>query len=397
MPKKIVKLMLLIGLSCLTLTGCWDSTEVNNRSIILELAVDKNTDYAYDTTKLIDDQPIYDIYYAIPDYGKLSGTNTLATNVEANIEVQAPTIGASIDDLETKNKNSVSFSHVKALLLGEELLKDPELFKRAVDSVSRDMLIARNVPLLAVNGDAKLITKVESEEQPILGLYIMDYFNNGERASSFFKKQLVGNYIREMDDTGVSTLPLFHTEKIDTTDPESKSTEIDISGAAVIHDYELVGYLTKEEVRSQLYIEGQIKNTPVVISDEGTLLSYTVKRQQSKLKFGETETGPWCLIEIEVEGNISEYLSEEESKLISPEGLEEVKQAIANEIIKQINVGINKSKEMNMDFLGIGEAFYRQHPKMWMKYQPTWLSTSYRNLPISIGVDVSIQSTGISE
>ena len=79
---------------------------------------------------------------------------------------------------------------------------------------------------ISVNGDAKLITKVESEEQPILGLYIMDYFNNGERASSFFKKQLVGNYIREMDDTGVSTLPLFHTEKIDVTDPESKSTEI---------------------------------------------------------------------------------------------------------------------------------------------------------------------------
>lgn len=396
MPRKIGKLIVALGLVCVTLTGCWDSAEVNNRSIILELSVDKNTEYEYDKTKLIGDQPIYNIYYAIPDYGKLSGTESLAANVETNIEIQSPTIGASIDDLETKNKNSVSFSHVKAFLVGEELLKDQALFKRTMDAISRDMLIARNVPLLAVNGNAKLVTKVENEEQPILGLYIMNYFNNGERASSFFKKQLIGNYIREMDDTGVSTMPLFHVENVDENNPKN-NTEIDISGAAVIHDHELVGYLTKEEVRSQLFVEGQIKSSPVVVPYNDTLLTYTVKREQSKLKFGENSEGPWCLLEIKAEGNISEYLSEDNEKLISPQTLQEVKGLIANEIIKQINVGIDKSKEMNTDFLGIGESFYRQHPKMWMKYQPTWLSTTYKNLPISIGVDVSIQSTGISE
>ncbi|MEF9959376.1 MAG: Ger(x)C family spore germination protein [Niameybacter sp.] len=392
MSKKILVLIGLLGMTATLLCGCWDSTEVNNRSIILELAVDKNDDFEYDETKLIDDQDIYTVSYTIPDFGKLSGTNTLATDVENTIEVQAPTLGSSVDDLEIKNKNSVSFGHVKALLFGESLLKDPELFKRAMDGLSRDMLIARNVPLLAVNGEAKLASQIENAEQPILGLYIMDYFNNGERATSFFKKQLVGTYIKEMDDTGVSTLPLFHVEDI-----EQNTGDINISGAAVIQNYELVGYLTKEEVRSQLFVEGKIESSPVVVPYSNTLLTYNVKREKSKLKFGDTPEGPWCLIEIEAEGSISEYLSTGDDKLIDHQTIEEVKVLIAEEIVKQVELGIVKSKEMNVDFLGIGEAFYRQKPALWMKYQPTWLATTYQKMPISIGVNVAIQSTGLED
>ncbi|MEG0712401.1 MAG: Ger(x)C family spore germination protein [Niameybacter sp.] len=392
MSKKILVLIGLLGMTATLLCGCWDSTEVNNRSIILELAVDKNDDFEYDETKLIDDQDIYTVSYTIPDFGKLSGTNTLATEVENTIEVQAPTLGSSVDDLEIKNKNSVSFGHVKALLFGESLLKDPELFKRAMDGLSRDMLIARNVPLLAVNGEAKLASQIENAEQPILGLYIMDYFNNGERATSFFKKQLVGTYIKEMDDTGVSTLPLFHVEDI-----EQNTGDINISGAAVIQNYELVGYLTKEEVRSQLFVEGKIESSPVVVPYSNTLLTYNVKREKSKLKFGDTPEGPWCLIEIEAEGSISEYLSTGDDKLIDHQTIEEVKVLIAEEIVKQVELGIVKSKEMNVDFLGIGEAFYRQKPALWMKYQPTWLATTYQKMPISIGVNVAIQSTGLED
>lgn len=392
MCRKVSCLVSMLLMTSFMLTGCWDSTEVNNRSIILELAIDKNDTFSYDPNKLMDDQNIYTISYTIPDFGKLSGNESLAKDVENTIEVGAPTIGSSIDDLEIKNKNSVSFSHVKAIMLGESLLKDRELFRRTVDSLSRDMLIARNVPLIAVNGEARLTTAVENPEQPILGLYIMDYFNNSERATSFFKKQLVGNYIREMDDTGVSTLPVFHLEEV-----EGEKGTVDISGAALIKDHELVDYLTKEEVRSQLFVEGKVKNSPVVVPYNDTLLTYNIKREKSKLKFNEGAQGIECLIQIEVEGNISEYLSEGRPKLTKTETMKEVKNLIAQEIVKQINVGLDKSKEINVDYLGIGQALYRQKPKLWNQYEDSWMTTTYKDMPISIGVDVAVQSTGLEE
>lgn len=376
------------------LTGCWDSTEVNSRSVILELAIDKNTDYKYDPERLLDGQPVYTISYTIPDFGKLSGTDSLAKDVETNLTSQSATIATSIADIELRSKNSVSFSHVKALFLGEDLLKDPKLFKATLDALSRDMLIARNVPLLAVNGEASTTTEIENNEQPILGLYIMDYFNNKERATSFFKKQLVGTYIKEMEDTGVSTLPVFH---VDQTDKEEMKGQIDISGGAVIHNNELVGYLTKEEVRGQLLVEGKVRNSPVVVVYEDNLLTYQIKDEKSKIKFKDTSEGPTCLIEMDVKGSISEYLTESGTNLTKDGTIEEIKTLLAEEIITQVGVGIDKSKEMNIDFLGIGQAMYRKHPKMWAKYKPGWLRETYQNMPISIGVNVDIQNTGIEE
>lgn len=391
--KKFIKAMALCMLPMM-LAGCWDSTEVNSRSVILELAIDKNTDYKYDPERLLDGQPVYTISYTIPDFGKLSGTESLAKNVETNLTSQSATLATSIADIELRSKNSVSFSHVKALFLGEDLLKDPKLFKATLDALSRDMLIARNVPLLAVNGEASTTTEIENNEQPILGLYIMDYFNNKERATSFFKKQLVGTYIKEMEDTGVSTLPVFH---VDQTDKEEMKGQIDISGGAVIHNNELVGYLTKEEVRGQLLVEGRVRNSPVVVVYEDNLLTYQIKDEKSKIKFKDTPEGPTCLIEMDVKGSISEYLTESGTNLTKDGTIEEIKTLLAEEIITQVGVGIDKSKEMNIDFLGIGQAMYRKHPKMWAKYKPGWLRETYQNMPISIGVNVDIQNTGIEE
>ncbi len=391
--KKFIKVIALCMLPMM-LTGCWDSTEVNSRSVILELAIDKNTDYKYDPERLLDGQPVYTISYTIPDFGKLSGTDSLAKDVETNLTSQSATIATSIADIELRSKNSVSFSHVKALFLGEDLLKDPKLFKATLDALSRDMLIARNVPLLAVNGEASTTTEIENNEQPILGLYIMDYFNNKERATSFFKKQLVGTYIKEMEDTGVSTLPVFH---VDQTDKEEMKGQIDISGGAVIHNNELVGYLTKEEVRGQLLVEGKVRNSPVVVVYEDNLLTYQIKDEKSKIKFKDTPEGPTCLIEMDVKGSISEYLTESGTNLTKDGTIEEIKTLLAEEIITQVGVGIDKSKEMNIDFLGIGQAMYRKHPKMWAKYKPGWLRETYQNMPIRIGVNVDIQNTGIEE
>lgn len=378
----------------LLLVGCWDSTEVNSRSVILELAIDKNTDYKYNPEKLLDGQPIYTISYTLPDFGKLSGTESLAKDVETNLTTQSATLATSIADVELRSKNSVSFSHVKALFVGEALLKDPKLFKATLDALSRDMLIARNVPLLAVNGQASDTTKIENNEQPILGLYIMDYFNNKERATSFFKKQLIGTYIKEMEDTGVSTLPIFHVEQLA---QEGMEGQIDISGGAVMRDYELVGYLNKEEVRGQLLIEGKVKNSPVVIVYDGNLLTYQIKEENSKIKFEDSPEGPLCLIELDVKGSISEYLTEAGTNLTKDGTIEEIKALLAEEMIAQAAVGIQKSKAMNIDFLGIGEAMYRKHPEMWAKYQPRWLETVYQNMPIRVGVTVDIQNTGIEE
>lgn len=368
------------------LTGCWDSMEINNRSVILEFCLDKTKGYKEDPTKPLDRQERYEMTYSIPDMAKLSGTESLAENMKTIISIKAPTIGSGIDDLETKTRNTVSFSHVKALLVGEGLLRDGKLFKEGLDAISRDMLLARNVPLLAVEDMASRTAYLENTQHPIVGLYILNYFNNKERPISYFKHQLLGNFIRETQDTGVSTMPVFNIKE---------ENEIDISGGVVMKDYELVDYLTKEEVRGQLFVEGKIKDSPVVIKYENDYLTYVVRNQKSKIKFEPTADGLVCNIEITADGDLSEYVSMPNNNIFNKQSIEEIRQLLEKEIDRQVQLTIDKSKIISTDFLQIGLELYRYHPKWWVNYAQGWQEGGYVNMPVNVKSRVRIKNTGV--
>lgn len=367
----------------LLLTGCWDSVELNERHIILEVALDKNPDV--DLSEPIFKRNGYRLTYAIPDIGKLSGEDSLAENVKTNIITNSPSIATSIDKLERKTQNTITLSHTKALILGEELLKDKDLFKAALDALLRDMKVGRSVTMLATKGMAGDLTQEENPQNPIMGMYIMKYFNNRERGASYAKEQLLGTFTQEIEDTGVSTIPII------TSDDEAN---LQIGGAALIKDYALVDWLDEEVVRGTLFTQGQIKRAPIAIEYKGQHLTYMIKDQTSKISFKENQ-GEWeCVIDLVTEGDISEYLSTGSQNIFNTESIQEITALLQNEIEKQVAIAIKKSQELSVDFLGIGLEMYRKHPEQWKNYKETWENT-YSSFPIHVNTTTNIQNTGV--
>lgn len=366
------------------LTGCWDSVELNERHVILELAIDKTPDI--DFSKPVNERDTYQITYGVPDIAKLSGADSLAENVKTIIQTKSPSIATSIDQVETKTQNTITFSHTKALLLGEGLLKDKVALKAALDSLLRDMRIGRSVTVLGVKGEASEVMKADNPQNPIIGMYVMKYFNNRERPTSYAKVQLLGNLMKELEDTGVSTIPIIDI---------NEEGIIKISGAALIKDYEHITWLSGEEVRGKLFIEGEIQHVPIIIGYRDQYLTYMIKEQKSKVSFNEQNGKEECSIDIEVEGDITEYLSSNSKNIFNEQSIVEITGLLENEIEKQIRKTIDKSKELNTDFLGIGLEMYRKHPKRWQVYKERWNNGVYRDLPIHIKTTINIQNTGI--
>jgi spore germination protein len=375
---KILSVLLIMCLT-LPLVGCWDNVEINNRSVILEFLLDK------DMTQ----DKAYSIIYNIPDMAKLSGTSSLSEDVQTSFQITAPTIFKSIDDLEVRTQNTVSFSHVKGILVGENLVKDQELFSKAMDDLTRDLLLPRNTPLLIVPDGIGQVAQLENPQNPILGLYLMNYFNNKERPIHAFKTQLLSSFIREMEDYHISTLPVFNLL--------DKQT-IEISGGAVVKDYTLQGYLNKEEVKGQLFVDGTLKNAPVMIDYKGDTLTYNVKGVDTKMHFEPTSQGVKCILTVLAKGNIAEYISSESNNLFDnyeAREMDQIRNLLAQQIKKEIRLTVDKSQEMNVDFLRIGLELYRKEPKLWKAYQQVWDEEMFKNLPIEIEVTAKIQNTGI--
>lgn len=369
----------------LVLTGCWDSVEINKRHVVLEVAIDKNSQSQEELAE--GQEKKYEVTYTIPDIAKLSGEDSLAKDVKTVIVSKSPSLATSIDEVEHKTQNTLTFSHIKAVILGEDLLKDRKLFEATIDGLLRNLQISRGTTILVAKGKAGEITKASNSENPIIGLYIMRYFNNSERSTSYAKQQTLGNMIKELQNTGITTIPIISQEG-------GKEGTVLIQGAAVVNNYRLVSWLDKEQVRGELFVDGKIKEVPIIVKYKGQDLTYKIKKQTSKTAF-DNKNGEWIAnLDINVEGNITEFTFLTPDVLFNEESIKQISTLIQKEIANETQKCIDYSKKINVDFLNIGFEMYRKHPTEWEKYRDRWEVSAYRDIPIKINVTVTIHNTG---
>lgn len=372
----------------LVLTGCWDSVEINERHVVLEMAIDKNSDS--NETEMNNQERRYEVTYTIPDIAKLSGEDSLSEDVKTAIVTKSTTLATSVDEVELKTQNTITFSHTKALLLGEELLKDQKLFTTTLDGLIRNMQIGRGTTILAVKGKAGELTQTQNPQNPIIGLYVMKYFNNSERPTSYAKQQTLGNMIKELQETGVTTIPVI----------SSQDENLVIEGAALIQDYKLVDWLSKEQVRGELFVSGRVKEVPLVVKYKGENLTYQIDEEKTRINFKQDQqnNGAWyAQIELTAQGNITEFISSQQKEIFNEASMKEIGRLIEEEINRQVNESITYSKEKNIDMFNIGLEMYRKHPKEWKMYEDTWATTGYKNMPIKLITTVTIHNTGMLE
>ena len=375
---KRLSYMIVLIISTLMFTGCWDSTELNDRHVVLEMAFDKA-----ESTNNDDTEDYYEITYTIPDIKKLSGEESLAEDVKTAVSSVTPTVLKSIDQTEAKLQDTLTFSHVKAILFGEELLREPKLFENAINSLTRNIEFSRGTSILAVQGKANKITQGDNYQNPILGLYIMKYFNNTDKGQGNVKHQSLGNLIREVQDTGVTTMPII---------ANTEENEVKIGGAAVIKDYQLAGWLTENEVIGMNLVNGDVNKMPVVVQYKGEYLTYTIDNKRVKIKFNNKNEFE-ATVHIVVRGNIIEGLSVMNNQILNKQDINEIEKVLSNKLTNQIEAALEKERQMDADFLEIMLELYRQNPKVWNQYNEQGLTLN--DIKIDFEVETVIENTGI--
>lgn len=373
-----LKLILSLMLVSMLLTGCWDSTEINQKHVVLEIAADKYEEA--EPTEGLSKQN-YDITYMIPDSSKLIGEESLSEEVKTKITSQSATIGKSIEEIETKTQNTLDFSHIKAVIVGKQLLEDKVLFKSCVDSLVADVKIGRGTNILVTKGKASDITGSDNYKNPVIGLYIMKYFDNNDRGTGYVREQVLGEMIKEIQETGVTTIPLVEMDQEGT---------IKVSGAAIVKDYELVDWLSGEDVRGKLFIEGKVKKVPIVVPYHNQYLTYEIRNQSRDIKFVDPSQ---VVIDIILRGSITEYVSLDNGEV--KKNIDHISQIVSQEVQNQIEHVIQYSKDINVDFIDIGLEMSRKEPELWKKYVDRWQNQGYQEMQIKVNVKTIIEDVNL--
>ena len=347
MKHKIIAVLAIFGMA-MVFTGCWDNVEINEKHVVLDFAVDKNPDTKMQTQTGIEN--VYKVTYSIPDIAKLSGNDSLSDEVKKVLSVNSSTMAKSVSDIEKKTQNTISFSHTKAIMVGSELMKDQDLFKMAIDSFRENMEIGRGTYLLAVDGEAGDVCKASSYQNPIIGLYVMKYFNNTERRVGDNEGQTLGGFSRDMQEIGNSIIP-----KIASNEDEST---VKVAGGALIKDYEFVDWLDSREIRAKMLIQGKVKNMPLTIEDEDQYFTYQINKERCKLSFEEQNNELVINMNIEIDGGLTEYSPEILRNTGTEQQLAIIKEKINNNVKSDIANGIQKAKEVKVSKTAMAFAVF---------------------------------------
>ncbi|MGM0875147.1 MAG: Ger(x)C family spore germination protein [Bacillota bacterium] len=374
-----VSLALLLLLS---LTGCWSSTEIEQRDLIVGAALDKGEE--------LTDKAEYQ------EGNLITLTFQFVTPQESETEQQKSYLnvsetGSSIDPADWKillrRERDILGQHQKLMVIGADLAREVNL-QQLLDLLFRDNDIRPSCLVFISNGRAS--ETLESKETgEIPSFRLLGIANNENRTTRILPPMPLAKLEGKMH-SGSS----FLLQNI-----ISSNGEVKFAGAAVIEGKtkKLLGFLDEEELEGLMWITGTGKGGLVKSFDEetGQLIIYEVKSMKSRITPHIEGNNISFDVNIESEGRLSENWvvsgNPTENKF-----LKRAEKATEEEVNRLVNKVLEKiQKEYQVDVAGFGNRLRIEHPKVWEKIKKDWDKT-FSEIPIKYNVNLTITDYGAS-
>lgn len=362
MSKKILPV-----LAILLLTGCWDKVELENRGFVVSLGVDKNENK-------------YAVSMAVPNVAALaekSGSDKANSVKTADNE----TIAGAMSMADSASSQTMYYGQTKMTVLGKDVLTDERLFREALDAMERNREINRKMIILSTQGEAKDILEAEIPGEPMVGMYIANYYKSNANRTGITFRQDLEKILLDLRATDCTVIPQI----------EKNDDEINLSGMAVMKDFKLAGFLDEKETRGYLWLNGGCKDAMIIAPYEDGYIPLRIAQNRSKLRFYDDE-GLVCHAIVNVEGNIAEYTFTGQS--FDDKTLQSLGDLFAEIIENEISATVRRMQE---DFAADGYLFKE---KLRKKNYPLFLQViedwenAYANMKIIPEAHVKITGAG---
>ena len=372
MKKRI--LVLIIITSLILITGCWDMVEINQRLYPYSVGIDLNHGEGGD-------------YIVTISYININGIGKNATQEERVFIVSTPasSIYEASKILTTEVPYPFYFKHLRVLILGSDLAQDEHHVKQIIDGLSRDFQINKKLKIAMADGEAKAILESvpkSLKQEEIEGTLFALLQDTGHTAR--YTSKTLTDLIQGMDQ-GEVIVPRI---KVDGQD-------IKVYGGCIVKNYKAIGYLNELESRAISFIKDEVKMELIDAPYNGSTISFEVTGQDVKRKL--IRLGEYLVmkIDIEVEGNIQEYILMDSSTTHGQGTLQSMEKAIKVELEKQIlNVLELLQKKYRADPIGVGEYISKFHPKIWKEIQDDW-EEIFCEMDIEISIKPKIRRRGL--
>ncbi|TVY08494.1 Ger(x)C family spore germination protein [Paenibacillus cremeus] len=359
------------------LTGCWDRREIEERTSVVGIAIDKSTTHP-DMVLLTVQIPI-PIKIAGSGGGKSGGGGKEAVKIMSS---EGRTVLEAFQNLQKRLNQELFYGHTRVIAIGEALAK--EGVNPIFDPFRRTPQIRRLLWPLVVKGDARELLQAGPNLEQIPIVYVMTMIENGTKTGRLPDMNLGNFYI---DLSSKSSEPYLNYMEV-------HGDDIKWSGIAVFKRDKMVGTLSEDEAWSLLMMSEKKDGGYVTFPYKGRageLVTVSTEYIKSKKQISFTDGRPVVRIKVFLEGNLLEktfpsdlFKASEISQL--QEGAEAYLNKEAKDLIHKLQ------KDYKSDILGIGDRLRSYYPKQWK--QMNW-SQDFPYADIVVTYDLKIRNTGM--
>jgi spore germination protein KC len=355
---KVLRMLLISGMTMILLTGCWNRVEINDIAIVTAIGLDL----------VEDDQLRLTLQVAVPSKLVTGGTGGSSGKSTIVISETGATVSEAYRNIQGKLSRRIFFSQSRVLLIGEDLAKKGVF--HIVDFHTRYAEPRINSFIMFTKGKASKIINSMPKFESVSAEEMRELAKMG-------LKVYVRDFLNMLLTEGIEPFASQFTLKPLEVSTKNKSGETQaVSGIAVFKGDKLVGWMDEVETRGLLWIRNEIKTGVITIKipeeKGGGNISMEIIRGETNivpiLKQGELK------LDVDVVTELSVIENDSKVNLHETKVIEEIQTNAEEEISKRIEMIIEKAKkEYKSDIFGFGQSVYKKYPKEWnTHYKKNW-------------------------
>ena len=378
--KKKNKYLSILFVTLLLLTGCWDKKEIDDQQFVISLGIDKSEKETISSKNSYR----YNITYATPNLSTVQKNGGGNEPFRYFQYVTGDTLTGTIKKAQAYYLEPINFEHVKTIILGKELAKDKVLFQEVLDYIDRTPQFGRTVLVMIAENTAKEILEAKEETKPFRNRYAI----HSQDITSIPDELIinVGKVLNQLiNNEGTTFIPRIKKGK----------NNLGFSGGAVFRDYQFQGWLDEAQVRVLSWTLGKNKGGYFPIWYQGAYVPYEVSHISSKVVSATYDKYLKVKVQIETEGDISEYILDNSKKYIDSKWVKQLEIELEEAIKKEIrDVFDILQMEYKVDIIGLKDQLKLKYPKVWKEIKEDY-EKIFEEAEIEIDVNISIRRIGM--
>jgi len=369
-----MSVVLICALLC---TGCWSKVEINERTFITAMYVDKGKKPGE-----------IDLSLSMPLPNRLSpqGTGGPGKNPYALVSATGSTIGDAMEKIQTDLTRKISWGHTRVVVFGEAYAR--EGIQDTMEWISREPLFHLSSYIMVVKGRARDVADLTPvfEETP------SDVLREFATQENMLKTQMVSVLSADKMNQGFAA-PLLETRGATmTSENDTRKRWASQVGGALFKQMKMVDSISPDETRTIAWANRKLDTLAVSVETEDEKASLTVYNTSSKIKVRLVNGHPFFDITLRGQAELNSVIPI--LKVKDTVSVKQIEQKANEKVSASLTQAIRAGQHKKADILMLGYRLEWAYPRIWEQLRPVWNDYVKNELKFQVHAHINIQFVG---